>query len=61
MAVVVCGIASAVLFFLREYYWPLAWIAPIPLLWLAYSQRPFRAVFAATAGAVALPLSGVVA
>jgi apolipoprotein N-acyltransferase len=61
MAVVVCGIASAVLFFLREYYWPLAWIAPIPLLWLAYSQRPFRAVFAATAGAVALPLSAVVA
>jgi len=61
MAVIVCGIASALLLFLREYYWPLAWLAPIPLLWLAYSRRPFRAVLAATAGAVVLALSAVVA
>ena len=61
MAVVICGLASTLLFFLREHFWPLAWIAPIPLLWLAYSRRPFWAVFVATAIAVTLAHSGVVA
>jgi apolipoprotein N-acyltransferase len=61
MIVVVCGVASAILCFLRDYCWPLAWIAPIPLLWLTYSRRPLGAVLAATASAVALAMSAVVA
>jgi len=61
MTAVACAFASALLFFLRDAWWPLAWIAPVPLLWLTYSHYPFRAVVVATSGAVVLALSAVYA
>ena len=54
-----CTLASAGLMLLREFCWPLAWLAPVPLLWLAFSNRSFRTIALCTAAAVvmwALPL-----
>jgi apolipoprotein N-acyltransferase len=54
MTLVFCAVGSALLFLLRDSYWPLAWIAPVPLLWLAYGARSLRSLILATTGAVLL-------
>lgn len=43
MRVAVAALLSAVLFYLSmgpENLWALAWVAPVPVLWLAYGARP---------------------
>ncbi len=51
MIVIVCALLSAAFFYLSTglgNLWPLAWIAPAPLLWLAYGEtRPWRLALAA--------------
>jgi apolipoprotein N-acyltransferase len=54
---VLCTIASAIGFYLSLNLgdmWPLAWVAPIPVLWLAFGQTRGWIVFAATWAAYAL-------
>ena len=49
-----CALASAILLFLAHgtpNVWPLAWVAPVPLLWLALGDSPWwRVALAALAG-----------
>lgn len=55
MTVLLCLVGSALLFLLHDSYWPLAWIAPAPLLWLVYSPRaPSRRALILTWTAVVL-------
>ncbi|HEX7977857.1 MAG TPA: hypothetical protein VF461_04605 [Gemmatimonadaceae bacterium] len=47
MKALVCALASAILFFLAlgtPNAWPLAWIAPVPLLWLALGHTSWQRV-----------------
>ncbi len=56
MSTVVCALLSGGMFFLSAglgTVWPLAWIAAVPLLWLAYSGRPGWQVFLASFAAYA--------
>lgn len=57
MIAVFCAVLSGALFFLSlglNTVWPLAFIAPVPLLWLAYGRRPGWQVFAASIAAYAI-------
>src|SRR5436305_5009282 len=52
-----CTIASAIEFYLSlnlGNMWPLAWVAPIPVLWLAFGETRGSITFAATLTAYAL-------
>jgi apolipoprotein N-acyltransferase len=43
MTPVLCALASAIAFFLAHGtadVWPLAWLAPVPILWLAFGREP---------------------
>lgn len=55
MIAVLAAVLSGVMFYLAMGYdnawWALMWIAPAPLLWLAYGQTPTWRVMAATAAA----------
>lgn len=51
MIVVLCALLSGAMFYVSQgldNVWALAWIAPAPLLWLAYRGTPRRQVFAAS-------------
>ena len=55
--VALCALVSGVLFFLSTNLgniWPLAWIAPVPILWLAYGRSRPWLVFAAGFAAFAI-------
>ena len=57
MKTFLCALASAILFFLAlgtPNAWPLAWIAPVPLLWLALGHESWRRVALASLAAYAL-------
>ena len=57
MIALVCALASAIAFFLAlgtPNAWPLAWIAPVPLLWLAFSDDSWRRVAIASLAGYAL-------
>ena len=57
MNALACALASAILFFLAlgtPNAWPLAWIAPVPLLWLALGHASWRRVAIASLAAYAL-------
>lgn len=52
MIAIIAALLSAVLFYLShglDDVWPLAWIAPAPILWLAYGKTPLWQVIAAAA------------
>lgn len=56
MIVLLCAAASGAMFYLSQGLddvWGLAWIAPLPLLWLAYGQTPRRQLFPASLAAFA--------
>ena len=56
MIVLLCAALSGVMFYLSQgldNVWALAWIAPLPLLWLAYGVTPRWQVFAAAVAAFA--------
>ena len=51
MTVLLCAVLSGVMFYLSQgldNVWSLAWIAPVPLLWLAYGAAPRWQVLAAS-------------
>jgi apolipoprotein N-acyltransferase len=55
MITLVVAVSSGIMFYLSQGYdpvWALAWLAPAPLLWLAYGEAPTWRVLAATATAV---------
>ena len=57
MTALVCALASALAFFLAlgtPNAWPLAWIAPVPLLWLAFGDDSWRRVAIASLAGYAL-------
>ncbi len=57
MIVMLCALLSGALFFLSiglGNVWPLAWIAPVPLLWLAFGPQPRWQVFLASFAAFAI-------
>lgn len=54
MALILCAGTSALLFLLRDTYWPLAWVAPLPLLWLAYGHCSFKQLLLTTMTSVLL-------
>jgi len=57
MKAVACALASALLFFLAlgtPNAWPLMWIAPVPLLWLALGHASWRHVALASLAGYAL-------
>jgi len=57
MKAVLISIISGILFFLSQGLadvWPLAWLAPVPLLWFAYQRAPRWQVFLASLGGFAL-------
>ena len=62
MAVVVCALLSAAAFFfsigMGEIWW-LAWLAPIPVLWLAFGNSKLWQVFVAAWAAYALGASNI--
>ena len=52
MIVVLAALLSGTMFYLSEGFddvWVLAWLAPVPLLWLAYGKTPMWQVLAASA------------
>ncbi|MDE1939866.1 MAG: hypothetical protein KGI68_12665, partial [Alphaproteobacteria bacterium] len=56
MIVVLCAVLSGAMFYVSQgldNVWLLAWIAPTPLLWLAYRDAPRWQVFAASFAAFA--------
>jgi apolipoprotein N-acyltransferase len=56
MIVVLAALSSAVMFYLSQglaNVWPLAWFAPVPLLWLAYGNSPRWQVYLASLAAFA--------
>ena len=62
MNALACALASAILFFLAlgtPNAWPLAWIAPVPLLWLALGHPSWRRVAAASLAGYALGALGM--
>ncbi|HEX8754739.1 MAG TPA: nitrilase-related carbon-nitrogen hydrolase [Steroidobacteraceae bacterium] len=59
MITVLAAVLSGAMFYLSQGFdhaWPLAWLAPVPLLWLAYGKAPNWQVMAASAAAI---LAGV--
>ncbi len=54
MMLVLCAVSSALLLLLQDSYWPLAWIAPVPLLWLAYGHGSLRTLILTTTGTMLL-------
>ena len=57
MIALLCVLASGGLFFLSTglgTIWLLAWIAPVPVLWLAYGARPNWHVLLASFAAYAI-------
>jgi apolipoprotein N-acyltransferase len=57
MIALLCAILSGAMFFFSmglNTVWPLAWIAPVPLLWLAYGRTSGWQVFAASIVAYAI-------
>ncbi len=57
MSAIICALLGGVLFFFSvelNTIWPLAWIAPAPLLWLAYGEARSWQVFAASFAAYAI-------
>jgi len=57
MIALLCALAGGALFFLSTglgTIWPLAWIAPLPVLWLAYGARPNWQVLLASFTAYAI-------
>lgn len=42
MHIAVAAVLSAGCFYFRELFWPLAWIAPAPILWVAYRATSYR-------------------
>ena len=55
MIIVVAALLSGTMFYLSQGYhpvWELAWLAPVPLLWLAYGTAPTWRVMAASAIAI---------
>ena len=60
MITVLAAVSSGIMFYLSQGFhpvWALAWVAPVPLLWLAYGQTPTWRVLAAS-GAAALAGAG---
>ena len=56
MTVILCALLSGGMFYLAEglnNVWPLAWIAPVPLLWLAYRSAPRWRLYLASVAAFA--------
>src|SRR5215470_641388 len=52
MIAVLAALSSGTMFYLSEGFddvWVLAWLAPVPLLWLAYGKTPTWQVLAASA------------
>lgn len=60
MSLVLCALASALLLLFRDNYWPLAWIAPLPLLWLAYGLCSLKKLILTTIASMLL-VGGVAA
>ncbi len=58
MSPILSALASALLLLFRDSCWPLAWIAPVPLLWLAYGSCSLRKLIL-TAMASMLLVGGV--
>lgn len=57
MTAIACALLGGALFFFSagiNTVWPLAWIAPAPLLWLAYGRAPGWQLFAASFAAYAI-------
>jgi apolipoprotein N-acyltransferase len=55
MITVLAAVLSGVMFYLAQgfdHVWPLAWLAPVPVLWLAYGETSLWRVLAASAAAV---------
>lgn len=55
MITLLAAVLSGVMFYLSQGFdnvWVLAWLAPVPLLWLAYSETPIWRVMVATAVAI---------
>lgn len=55
MMIVLAAVASGLMFYLAQgfdHVWALAWLAPVPLLWLAYGRTALWRVLAASAVAV---------
>lgn len=62
MTALLCAIASAIAFFLAlgtPNAWPLAWIAPVPLLWLALGHESWRRIALASVAGYALGALGM--
>jgi apolipoprotein N-acyltransferase len=63
MIALLCALLSGALFYLSTgigNVWPLAWLAPVPLLWLAYGRGPTWQVVVASSVAFTLGLLNVV-
>jgi apolipoprotein N-acyltransferase len=60
MSPILCAFASALLLLFRDSCWPLAWIAPVPLLWLAYGSCSLRKLILTTMASMLL-VGGVAA
>ena len=54
MMLIICAVSSALLLLLQNSYWPLAWIAPVPLLWLAYGLGSLRTLILTTTATMLL-------
>lgn len=55
MTVSAAALLGGIMFYLSQgfdHVWPLAWLAPVPLLWLAYGRKPLWRVLAASAIAI---------
>lgn len=55
MITLLAAVLSGVMFYLSQGFdnvWVLAWLAPVPLLWLAYGETPLWRVMVATAVAI---------
>lgn len=55
MITLLAAVSSGIMFYLAQGFdnvWVLAWLAPAPLLWLAYGKAPLWQVMAATAAAI---------
>jgi apolipoprotein N-acyltransferase len=63
MIALLCALISGAFFYLSTgigTVWQLAWLAPVPLLWLAYGRRPVWLVFLASIAGFTLGLVNVV-
>lgn len=64
MTAILCAVLSGVLFYVSTgvnvALWPLAWLAPVPVLWLAYGEARRWKVFVAAFAAMLGGLSNIV-